>query len=110
MLNHLVDVYQGKTTFKKKRSKEWSRVRNEYLEQYPTCECCGGDKKLQVHHIVPFHVEPSLELLETNLMTLCTRKKYGINCHLLIGHFGNFRKYNHAPEYDAETWFEKIHM
>ena len=110
MINHLLDVYQGKTTFKKRRSKHWRYVRREYLIDNPLCVCCGGNKKLQVHHIIPFHVAPELELDRANLITLCVRKKYGINCHLLVGHFGNFKKYSNDPFFDATTWYYNIHL
>ena len=90
---HIVDVILGKTTGRK-RSSEWRYVRRDYLKRNPTCACCGGDKKLEVHHIVPFHVAPALELEPDNLMTLCRMKKYGIHCHLFVGHKGNYQDVN----------------
>jgi len=55
---------------------------------------CGGTKAVEVHHLIPFSIAPDLELDPHNLITLCERKKYGINCHLLVGHLGNYRRFN----------------
>lgn len=58
--------------------------------------------------MVPFHEAPELELEPSNLMTLCERKKYGINCHLLVGHLGDYRRINPDVHGDAETWRTKL--
>jgi len=51
-------------------------------------------KGIQVHHVIPFHTDPSKELDENNLISLC---KGG--CHLKIGHGGSYQFYNpHARE------------
>ena len=90
---YLVDKILGKTDGRK-RSPKWREVRGEFLKENPSCAACGGTKKLEVHHVVPFHIDPSRELDTTNLMTLCRRKKYGIHCHLNLGHKGNYRDFN----------------
>lgn len=77
-----------------KRSTEWNKVRKEHLRLNSVCALCGSSKDLQVHHIKPFHIEPALELEPSNLITLCQSKYWGFNCHLLIGHGGNFRYEN----------------
>lgn len=70
---------------------------------------CGGKRKLEVHHIKPFHTHPHLELFSGNLITLCEDKRNGANCHLLFGHCGNYRKINSTVRSDAKTWNRKIH-
>lgn len=90
---HVIDRLLGKTPGRR-RSSKWRKVRRKFLEINPRCESCGGIKKLEVHHVIPYHVDPSLELEFSNLMTLCRRKKYGISCHLLVGHKGNYRLIN----------------
>lgn len=62
------------------RSGKWPSVRAEYLKLHPTCEACGTDKDLNVHHIHPFHEHPELELQMSNLITLCREH------HLTLGH------------------------
>jgi hypothetical protein len=47
---------------------------------------------LNVHHVLPFHLKPELELDPSNLITLCS--SLDKNCHLDIGHGDNFRAYN----------------
>lgn len=62
------------------RSSKWPAVRAEHIERHPVCEACGSAANLNVHHIIPFHVNSYLELDPTNLITLCR------NCHFTLGH------------------------
>lgn len=92
----------------KKRSKDWPKVRAAYLKKHPKCFLCLGTKKITVHHRMPFHLDPSLELREGNLITLCEGKST-LNCHLVFGHWGNFRtKYNPHIEDDARVWRKRF--
>jgi len=95
------DRIQGKAPKGAKRSSEWPKVRVSHLQRHPKCCICGLKSKTQVHHVIPFHIAPDLELEPSNLMTLCENKKWGINCHLLIGHLGNYRKVNPSITADA---------
>lgn len=111
MLNFITDALhkmQGKVPKRKKRSGSWRRIRKEHLKRQPRCQCCEGKKKLEVHHIVPFHVDPSLELVASNLMTLCEAKRYGLTCHQLMGHLGNYRRTNTKVRQDVAEWNQKI--
>ena len=103
----MIDIEKQKTK-RKKRSSKWRKVRNAFKKKNPKCLCCGGKIKIEIHHILPFHSHPELELEESNLMTLCEREKYGINCHQLIGHTGNYRKINHSAELDSIIWNYKL--
>lgn len=80
------------------RSHLWDEVRDSHLALHPTCAACGGTESLQVHHIVPFHVEASRELDPSNLITLCMGER---DCHLHVGHGGAFRFYNPDVVRDA---------
>lgn len=104
----LADRIQGKAPHGARRSDRWLEVRAEHIERQPTCLVCGGSTKLQVHHLVPFHVAPDKELEPDNLVTLCERKKYGLNCHLLIGHLGNYRRINASCLSDIAEWRTKL--
>lgn len=90
----LSDLVHGKAPLFASRSPAWTQVRTCYLAENPFCQACGGKEKLEVHHIIPFHEAPHLELEPTNLITLCESGKYGINCHLFVGHKGNYRDVN----------------
>ena len=94
MIEYIRDRILGKAPKGKKRSHEWRECRNRFIRRFPECAACGGTKKLEVHHVIPFHDAPELELKHWNLMTLCRRKKYGISCHQLVGHIGNYRDIN----------------
>jgi len=74
------------------RSGGWSTVRKHHLEKEGWCRICGGIDELQVHHKIPFHFNPTLELNEGNLITLC--EKLGKDCHLKYGHLGSWKQYN----------------
>ena len=108
ILKHIKDVIQGKAPIGKKRSSQWPKVRKEHLEKNPTCAVCGSASKVEVHHKTPFHMNPLLELEPSNLITLCETKKNGINCHLLMGHLGNYKSVNPDVEVDASAWNEKL--
>lgn len=73
------------------RSPDWDKIRDAHLRLHSVCDACGGSEELQVHHIVPYHIQVSLELEASNLITLCMGR---LNCHLHVGHGGSFRFYN----------------
>ncbi len=108
MISAILDKVKGKAPKGKKRSSKWRSVRKAFIKKNNSCIVCGGTKKLEVHHIQPFHSHPELELVESNLTTLCENKKYGICCHQLIGHRGNYRKINEDCIKDAKYWKDKI--
>lgn len=91
-----------------RRDSKWPKVRAEHLKNNPNCLACGGDKQLEVHHVVPFHLDKSLELDPNNLVTLCESKSNGVHCHLAFGHIGSFRSFNADVRQDASAWRNKI--
>ena len=92
------------------RSPKWPHVEKLHLKLEPVCAACGSSKKLNVHHKKPFHLFPQLELDLNNLITLCMDKE----CHVKIGHGGNFKDYNPDVAEDAakvlsnENLFEEV--
>lgn len=101
MLTQIKEVLQGKP-FPFKRSSQWSKLRVEILREQKCCAACGATKKLEVHHIKPFHLFPHLELDKKNLIVLCEGD--GCNCHITFGHLLNWKSYNPSVIDDAE-WF-----
>lgn len=108
IVKHIIGAIQGKHPLLTRRSGHWPHVRGEHLLLHPCCEVCGGTKKLQVHHKKPFHLQPELELDPDNLITLCEEERDGVNCHLFIGHLGNFKAFNPAVAEDAAAWQQKL--
>lgn len=108
LITHLIDAANGKHPLASARSGHWPTVRKQHLAAHPYCAVCGGSVKLEVHHIRPFHLHPSLELDPTNFITLCEANKGGVNCHLLFGHLGNFKSFNTGVLDDAAAWLHKI--
>lgn len=102
------DRISGKVPKGSKRSNQWPKVRAAHLKDNASCALCGGKKKLEVHHIHPFHLHPELELDPKNLITLCESKANGINCHLFFGHLGNFKGVNPQVPKDALEWAARI--
>ena len=102
------DTKHGKAPAHKIRSHKWATVRKHWLTQHPTCSVCNSTQQLNVHHILPFHTHPELELDPNNLITLCENYKYGINCHLLVGHLGDYKNINPDVLSDAEIWKQKL--
>lgn len=63
------------------RSPKWPTVRANFIaDGNDRCAVCGSRDDLNVHHVVPFHDDPSLELKPSNLITLCRQH------HLHVGH------------------------
>lgn len=71
------------------RSPKWSKIRKEHLKNNPNCIACGRSKKVEVHHIIPVHKNPNLELDPSNLVTLCDDP-----CHIVFGHFMDYKFFN----------------
>lgn len=69
------------------RSGQWPRVRREHLEREPACIACGRADDLEVHHVVPYHIDKALECDPANLCSMCRP------CHLSVGH-----------AYDWKSW------
>ncbi len=92
----------------KKRSSKWRKVRNAYKKKNPKCALCKGKVKVEIHHKKPFHLFPELELVKNNLISLCESGKYGITCHQLVGHLGNYKRYNPNVEIDVIIWNYKL--
>ena len=95
-------------TFGAERSPMWRKVRSEHLKKFPNCAVCGGTETLEIHHKLPFHLDPKLELDPKNLITLCESGRNGIVCHRGIGHLGSYQSYNKDIEKDAKWLKEKI--
>lgn len=108
MIGKIKDVLQGKAPLRAKRSSHWTTTRKLHLQNNPTCAACGDTSKLEVHHIKPFHEYPELELEPSNLISLCESRSYGIICHLLIGHNGNYRHINPYVVEDSKTLLQKL--
>lgn len=85
------------------RAGRWASVRRQHLAKEPACVACGRTKDVQVHHIVPVHVDPDGELREDNLITLC-----GDPCHLVHGHLLNWKRANPHVREDAEGYFRRL--
>ena len=106
MIKKVTDFVQGKAPLTAKRSSSWPKIRKAFLIQNQCCAVCGKTRSLEVHHIIPFHVRPDLELELTNLIVLC--EGVTTNCHLFFGHLNNYVSYNVAVREDALTWNHKI--
>ena len=96
-------LYERKT--KNLRSKKWPTLMKKFLKINKTCAACGGSTDLQVHHIIPFHLKPELELEKSNLITLCMGD---LDCHLRLGHGGSFSCYNPNIIVDAAEFLKNI--
>jgi hypothetical protein len=88
------------------RSPQWPAIRKKWLQLHNICESCGTNKNLEVHHKIPVHVNPFLELELSNFITLCEYPAH--HCHFTFGHFFNWTLYNPAIDTDATAWFAKL--
>lgn len=104
------------------RSSHWEPCRYEFATLNPQCASCGGTKMLQVHHKLPFHLYPHLELADgtgkycqekdaqgnfiINLIVLCENPER--LCHHRDGHCWNWKCYNPHVVEDAALHLERI--
>ena len=56
-------------------SAKWRKLRLRYVRQHPLCEICNSEGRIsrgtEVHHKNPRALAPELELVWSNLQTLC---------------------------------------
>lgn len=87
----VVQATRHETAKARVRSPHWPAVEHAHIKLHPKCAACDGIVRVQVHHKQPFHLHPELELDPKNLISLCMGP---FDCHLLIGHGGNFKCWN----------------
>lgn len=100
-VNRLMEL-MGEAKPPDSRSPLWPKNRSEWLKKNNKCAVCWGTEYLEVHHKIPFHVEPKLELVDSNFITLC--EKPSRNCHFTWGHFYNWLQYNPKIELCINYW------
>ena len=88
------------------RSPRWAAFERKFLVG-KVCIVCGGRRRLRGHHILPFHLYPQHELDEDNVAPICEGNP-SINCHLVLGHLGDFRSWNPTVRADAAAWAARM--
>ena len=81
---------------------QWSRFVDYYWEKYPDkkfCHVCGYTRRVELHHIIPRHIDPTKIFDEDNLIPLCRA------CHFRWGHLNDWDNYNPQIKYDAQLLF-----
>lgn len=89
-----------------RRAPKWPALEHAWKAEHPYCAACGGSEYVVVHHNEPVHINPARELDRTNLTSLC--EKPSMNCHLWIGHLGNWKSFNANVIEDAAAFLTKI--
>ena len=84
------------------RSPDWDDVRGDWIKDNDSCAACGTRIHLEVHHVVPYSVDPSRELDRKNLITLCR------SCHLTFGHLRCFTSWNPSVREDAAKFLVQV--
>lgn len=75
-----------------KRPSAMARQMSLWLKD-KVCLVCGGKKKLQAHHTLPWHIWPQWGM-EPRLWAPLCRGNNEIDCHAICGHAGNMRGTN----------------
>lgn len=102
ILFHLLRLAQAKAREaikRRTRSRHWGAFSDWFIAENSLCEGCGTHRHLQVHHVKDFARNPHLELDWSNLSALCMDER---ECHLRLGHGGNFRFSNPGLRADLE--------
>jgi 5-methylcytosine-specific restriction endonuclease McrA len=82
----------------------WAQVKKQHLQKEPRCQACGRTGNLEVHHIIPVAVAPTLEFDAWNLITLCASP-----CHLVFGHLMSYNCYNKDVRRMAAAYRAALH-
>lgn len=95
-------IDHGQSVADRTRSPKWPAWLKRFLRG-KRCVCCGSKGPLTGHHKVPYHVDPSRELDETNVAPICD----GTDCHLVVGHLKDFKLWNVDFDADAAAFLAK---
>jgi 5-methylcytosine-specific restriction endonuclease McrA len=101
-IREICDRIQGKAPKGAKRSSKWRSTRKRFMARADGCSICSRKRRIEAHHVIPFHLAPDLELEFSNLIALCRR------CHLFVGHLGAWQRINLVVESDAAHWRAKM--
>jgi len=97
-------LYQRLKALLTGRHPRWPSLRATHLKTHLACAACGGKKKLEVHHVQPFHLKPLLELDPGNLITLCDKR----GCHFAFGHLYDWKSWNVGVVKAAAGWLALV--
>ena len=89
--------------FGSERSPKWEETKIEFAKTHPKiCPVCGTTKKIELHHIWPFHLYPKDELSFPNLMWLCREH------HHEWGHLFDWKSWNETVRQDTSNFNLKV--
>ena len=83
------------------RSPKWDAWLKAFLRG-KSCIACGARDGLTGHHVIPFHLRPDLELVESNVVPICSDR-----CHIVWGHLDDFALDNPTVRQDAADHLAK---
>ena len=83
------------------RSSQWESWLKKFLRG-KSCIACGQTEGLTGHHVIPFHIDRSLELSAANVVAMCSDR-----CHLVHGHFNDYSLCNPTVSEDCSTYLSK---
>jgi len=66
-----------------------TKAKRDYAIVHTECAICGSEKCIEVHHVIPVHININLATNYENFIALCDNNNNG--CHRWIGHFGDFK-------------------
>lgn len=89
-----------------KRSPHWPEARDGHLKEFPFCFGCGTNEKVEVHHILPFHLFPEFELDPRNWLSLCMKR--GHECHFRLGHLFDWSAWNPDVVLEAKKFHSQV--
>ena len=81
----------------------WSKTKREYAKIHPkVCPFCKTTKKIELHHIFPYHLFPQYENSFWNLVWACR------DCHFKFCHHLDWSAFNPNVLEDIKWYKEKI--
>jgi len=103
LIKKIVGIFAGPDHgYEAQRSQKWPAFRDQWLKSHNCCSACGRSDDLEVHHIVPFHLDQTLECEESNVITLCR------DDHFTFGHLKDWKSWNPTVIKDCSSYLKKV--
>lgn len=66
-----------------------TKAKKAYATIRPECAICGNPSNIEIHHVIPVHIDISLACNFDNFVAACDTGNNG--CHRWLCHFGDFK-------------------
>ena len=66
-----------------------TKAKRAYATTHPECAICGNPNNIEIHHVIPVHIDITMSCNFKNFVSACDSNNNG--CHRWLCHFGDFK-------------------